>query len=135
MKRLIAITLAASVYVTGCATLTNEQAKINKWLSNPTNQQNVQSAAKVLAAATQLATPFVSNKDAAAALNAVSYVANAYGNNPVPSNVLQATAQNAAIAKAVTPLVTGTANSAKTTAIIDGAALILSTAATATQPQ
>jgi len=128
------IAILAIVSLSGCATLTKDQAAINAWLANPTNQQNIQTAAKVLATATQLAAPFVTNKSAAADLSAVAFVANSYGTQPVPSNILQATAQAAGIATAVTPLVTRQANSAKTVAIINGAAALLNAATITAAP-
>ena len=129
--RTIAAFLLIGAFLIGCATLQRAASNANAWLANPTNQADIQTAAKVLAAATQLAAPLVTNKTASADLYAAGAVAAAYGSQPVPSNILQATTQAASIATTVTPLVTGKANSATTQAIINGAALILSTAAEA----
>lgn len=115
---LIILFTAAMVIVTGCA-----------WIQ--THQSEIQTGAKILAAAAQAAAPLVSNKQLSNSLYATSYVATTYGNEPVPKTVLEATAQIPNLANTVIPLVTGSANSPRTQAIINGSAAILAVA----QPQ
>ncbi|GEM_PF-6224183 len=105
------ILLAVSA-VTGCA-----------WMQQ--HQSQIQTAEKTIATAAQVAAPFVSNKKISDDLYAVAAVANAYGSEPVPTNILQATTQLPQVAGVVLPLVTGRQNSAQTVKILDGAAQIL----------
>jgi len=105
--------IPAILLISGCANLTPQQTAA------------IQTTEKTLALAAQIAAPLVGNKQISDSLYAVAAVANSYGNNPVPTTILQATTQLPAIAGVVLPLVTGSNNSSKTSAIISGAAQIL----------
>lgn len=126
MKKLQRITaIIALVAFASCSTFQSNLGKVNAWLAVPQNQKNIQTAAKVLASAVQLAAPFVTNKDASNALYAAGVVAGAYGNNPVPTSVLTATTESLAIAKQIVPLVGGNTNGGQAVSIINAAAQLL----------
>lgn len=124
MKQHILIPLAIwlVVEITACQSITPQQAA------------TITTTEKTIALAAQVAAPFVGNQKLANDLSAVAFVANSYGSQPVPTNIVQATAGVPALAGVVLPLVTGKNNSPKTVAAINGAALILAQAGTVYNP-
>ena len=113
MKNPILITILSAALF-GCTTLTTQQ------------QADITNAEQTLAKAAQIAAPLVPNAKLSNDLYALATVATAYGSQPVPTTVAQATALVPQTAAVVLPLITGTANGAKIQTIINGAAAILS---------
>ena len=114
MKTYIILIAGLSLTIVACSTLTPQQ------------QQAVTTVEKLAAVATQIAGQYeatTGNTKVANDLYAVSAVATAYGNAPVPTSVLQATVQLPQVAQIVAPLVAQ--NSAQSQAIINGAAAIV----------
>jgi hypothetical protein len=127
--------ITIAVFSVACAQLTAfnsgvsaDLSKANAWLASPTNQADIQTAAKVLAAGIAIASPYVTGSTASAAVSAAAVVANAYSNN-VPSSILQATTQSLSIAKQVAPLVTNGSNLTTTNKILASAAQLLNSGA------
>lgn len=104
--------LLLCLLLVGCTTLNTQQ------------QQTLHQTASGLAQAAALAAPFVPNPAISAALYAVAAVSRAYGNSPVPVDVLVATTQSKPIASAVLPLVRHE-NSEASAATIEAAAKLL----------
>jgi hypothetical protein len=112
MKKLLVLSVLA---LCSCSTLTPQQ------------QANITLTENLLATAARIAAPLISNKSISNDLYAVSAVSAAYGSQPVPTSILQATTLIPGLAGTVLPLVTGQANGPRTQAIISGAADILAT--------
>jgi hypothetical protein len=110
------VTFGILALTIGCGTLT------------PAQQATITTTEQDIALAAQVAAPLVGNKTLSNDLYAISAVATAYGNAPVPANIVQATTPlTPQLAAAVLPLVTGKNNGPKTQAIIAGAAALLAT--------
>lgn len=123
MKSIVSALAIASLLLSSCATLT------------PSQQAQITLTEKTLATAAQIAAPLVSDKKISDGLYALAAVATAYGNQPVPTNVLQATSTLQGVAGVVTPLVTGKENGPRTTALIQGAAALLVAGQSAQTPK
>jgi len=117
----LALGIASITGLTGCAWFASHQAAI-------------QSDAQALASACQTAEPSVTSKTASDILYGVQAVATAYGSNPVPSSVAQATAILPQIATAIVPLITGSQNNPRTQAVIGLAAQLLANSSTSSKP-
>lgn len=106
----------------GCANLTSQETT-----TVTTTEQDIATGAKIASGvATALGFTAAAND-----LWAVYTVAQAYGTQTVPTNILAATVQLPGIASTVLPLVTGKANGPKTQAIIAGAAQLVTAASAA----